>query len=332
MTGEANSEEKESNPFILPGLPDHTVAAGRRLAAESKRRRRQPKPEGDYDDWDDSPSEPLLPTGSLAESLAAHHETLEPEGDWSDWLEPTPHRAPLSPGDEDYPEGDYDDWDDDWGEDGTRHPRRRPTAPTIAWWRARKIVSRAWPTLAATAVTVGIVATATIVVMLNVQDTDNTAGAAQQTEPRAGDAAPITKTTKAAPEARGHAVAGCRSTSTDSITIGAGPGDTTSPQDVILKLEWAYYIDRDVSAITALTAPEAAVPPEHIMQAGIDAQPEGTRYCVYITAADTGGTTWDVELHEQWPSEDQPSKYAQTITTTTDRSGKTLITGIRAAR
>jgi len=332
MTGKANSDgDDESNPFVLPGLPGHTAAAGRRLAAETKRQRRQPTPESEYDDPDDSPSEPLLPTGSLAESLAAHHETLEPDGDWSDWLGPTPHRAPVSPGDEGYPDDDHDDWDDDWGDDGTRHPRRGPAVPTIAWWRTREMVSRAWPTLAAAAVTVGVVATATTVVMLNIQDTDNTAAPAPQAEPRAGGAAPATEATEATPETHDHAVAGCRSTRTDSITIGAEPGNTTTPQDVILKLEWAYYVSRDASAITALTTPDAAVPPEHTMQAGINAQPPGTRYCVYITAANTGETTWDVQLHEQWPSEDQPSKYAQTITTTTTRNGQTLITGIHAA-
>lgn len=328
MTNNPNSDDG-SNPFVLPGLGNHTVAAGRRLAAEAKRRQPQPKPDDEYD-WDDGPSESLLPTGSLTESLAAHHGTpVEPEGDWSDWLDPTSHRAPTSPEDEDYPGVEYDDWDDDWGEEGTRHPHRRPAMATTVWWRAREMVSHAWPTISAVAVTVGIVATVTTVVMLNVRDTTETAAPPPPDDARAIGAAPTAAPADTPSTVEDHAVAGCRSTSTGSTTIGAGAGDTSSRQGVILALEWAYYVDRSAAAVRALTTPDAAVPPEHVVQAGIDAQPEGTRYCVYISPADDSGAVWDVQLHEQWPSEDQPSEYAQTITTTT-KDGEPLITGIHA--
>lgn len=332
MTDKAEPDDTEkSNPFILPGLPAHTAAAGRKLVADSKRQRRRPHSGDQYDHWDDKPTEVLSPTGSLAESLAAHHDTSEPEGDWSAWLDPTPHRAPLSPEDDEYPGDDSDDWNDDWDGEGPRHPRRRPAAAVLAWWRAREILSRAWPTLTAAAVTVGIVATVTTVVMLNVQeatDTVDTAAPPLSDDARAIGAEPPEEQTNS--PAREHAIEGCRRTRTDSITIGAGPGDKATPQGVILQLEWAYYVTRSAALIRELTTPDAAVYPEHVMQAGIDSQPRGARYCVYITAADESDTAWDVQIHEQWPGEPQPSRYAQTITTTVI-DGEARITGIRAA-
>lgn len=354
--------EPASNPFVLPGLPSFTaldtdavaeaIATADTVATTAAAGSPPPPPVtaatdiGDEDDPEAEVWPPRSVAAPLPTTAAAEVEGDGYAGDWGEWLGETTHRAPESaPSDpDDYDDEPYDDEpvdDDDYEipdyddpaalaefrdrSGGTRSMVRRTPSK-----RVHGGGGRVWRAISAALAAAGVVTVVGVVVAVNLRaasDGPTAPGGA----PAAADASgvvPTVTTTAGLPETWDHAVPGCTRTRTASVTIGADPGDTSSPQNVIMALEWAYYVDRSAAAVRALTTPDAAVPAEHAIQAGIDAQPPGARYCVYITAADTSGRVWDVELHEQWPGE-EVARYGQTITTTGGEDGRTLITGIR---
>ncbi|MGW4244946.1 hypothetical protein [Nocardia sp. NPDC004722] len=129
-----------------------------------------------------------------------------------------------------------------------------------------------------------------------------------------------------------HATTDCRATSTADTVTGAGPGDPATGPGAILGFEWAYYNDRSGTRAREWVTSDAEVPAAATIQAGIDATPEATRYCVQITRASADGTgvTWNVTLAEQYPTDKTPQQWAQIITTA-NIGDRVLITGIRKA-
>ncbi|AYF78325.1 hypothetical protein D7D52_35905 [Nocardia yunnanensis] len=147
--------------------------------------------------------------------------------------------------------------------------------------------------------------------------------AATTTAPAAGPA-----TTETWP----HATADCYATKTATNVVGAGPGDPSTGPGAILGFEWSYYSDRSAARAREWVAAGADVGDTAKIQAAIDAVPTTTRYCVHITKsdADATGSTWNVVLSEQFPTDKTPQQWHQTITTRTE-GGRVLITSIRKA-
>lgn len=107
------------------------------------------------------------------------------------------------------------------------------------------------------------------------------------------------RTTMAAPPA--YATADCQTVRTPSLTVGAVDGDTSSPQNVVLGFEFAYYVRRDAAKARAYATADAHFGTEASIAAGIEGTPVATRYCVYVTPA--GGDKWTINLHQQFPGE-----------------------------
>ncbi|WP_280507257.1 hypothetical protein [Nocardia flavorosea] len=255
-------------------------------------------------------------------------------GEWSQWLD-SPHRRPArsqsaeTDADDEISEDELPAYIDDEPPPPTLQEQRgglsvRPhpelddhDAISQRWW---------WRTAVWTTTVAATVAAIGAIVAFNLRTTTH------EPPPAAGPAGSAPTTTAAAsttalPASWEHATAGCTRARSGSITIGADPGDHSSPQQAILGFEWSYYVERDAALARTFTTPDAKVSDQETIQAGIDSQPDGVRYCVYITAADNTGKVWDVELQEQWPDDPEPIRYGQKITTITEH-GKTLITGI----
>ncbi|WP_280398018.1 hypothetical protein [Nocardia carnea] len=302
---EAGGEERPANtrpagnPFVLPGLPAYASLPPPAAPEETGRdKRRRSTYSGEWSQWLDSPHR-LAGRPQPAETDAGD-EILEDElPAYTDDEPAPPTQRERGLGLRPYPDpDDHDAISRQW------------------WWR-----TAVWTTtVAATVATIGAI------VAFNLRTTTH------ESTPTAGPAGPAPTTTAPAsttalPASWPHATAGCTRTRSGSITIGADPGDHSSPQQAILGFEWSYYVERDAALARTFTTPDAKVPDRETIQAGIDSQPEGVRYCVYITAADKNNTVWDIELQEQWPDDPEPIRYGQKITTITQH-GKTLITGI----
>ncbi|MFI5721087.1 hypothetical protein [Nocardia sp. NPDC051750] len=319
-TTATDTEAPPSNLFILPGLPAY---AGLETVAQ------------------EAEAAEAVPTG--ARDQAAPDADAAYSGEWSQWLDGPERKAPAAPA----PAVDDDEYDDDAALDEANvyvpdysdatamaafrdRSGGRPVRPAMSREKVTgrsRSVSPVWRivagslAVAATAAVVGVV----VVVNVNAAKKDPVMPGG---DPAAAGLTSTVPATSALPVSWKHATAGCTRTRSSSMTIGADPGDHSSPQMAILGFEWAYYVDRDAVKVRTFTTPDAKVSPAETIQAAIDNEvPEGTRYCVYITAGDGTGDVWDVELHEQWPTEAEPARYGQRITTTTE-GGKALITAI----
>lgn len=174
-------------------------------------------------------------------------------------------------------------------------------------------------TVGAAALLIGVI----VAVNVNLGDTADTAAVTSTVTlvPATTDSvAPV-------PENYPHATANCFATRTETTVVGAGPGDPATAPGAILAFEWAYYVDRNAARAREHVAADATVPDAATIQAGIDEVPDGTRYCVFLTRADADGNTWQVELHEQYPTDPSPQRFAQIVTTRTDGE-RALITAI----
>ncbi|MEU8894530.1 hypothetical protein [Nocardia sp. NPDC048505] len=335
------------NPFVLPGLPafpglDEPRPGKRKRGAKKRRRRPVQEYEEPWDaekfakQWNHSTPPPVLPPADGAAVWA---------GEWADWVSDPEHRAPVSDtaeyDDEEFPEDEPEwveepapqyDHDTDYVDNGTAARaafRDRSGGRGILRAAAdRKFaaaegggLSKRMRLVAALVVWVVVVAVVAVVI-----------SSTRREEPPPV-AAPTSATQAAQPSAAtspwGHATTGCQKTRTPGAAVGAEPGSTASAVDAIFGFEWAYYVDRSAAKARAYTAPDAKIPPAETIQKGIDQQPRGTKYCVYLTQADKDGYLWNVELHEKWPGDGEPQKYGQTIATA--RFGdRTLITAIMA--
>ncbi|MGW0251376.1 hypothetical protein ACWDYH_32585 [Nocardia goodfellowii] len=337
------------NPFVLPGLPAFPglkrPGSGTLKRAAKRRRRPEREFEEPFDaekfaeQWNHSTPPPPLPPENGDASWA---------GEWEDWMSDPAHKAPESEAAEiDLPADDFDadepDWDipDDY--DDTTDYSDNGSAARAAFrdrsggggilraaadrnrsaWSARSGASKAVSILIGVLVWVAVIGVVVLVITANTR-----------TEQPPVATGPVSTTTGApvssVPSSPwGHATTGCTKTRTPGAAVGAEPGSTTDPVDVIFGFEWAYYVDRSAAKARSYTTPDAKLPSAETIQKGIDKQPNGTQYCVYLTQADKDGNVWNVELHEKWPGDREPQKYGQTITTA--RVGdRTLITAITA--
>ncbi|MFC4124542.1 hypothetical protein [Nocardia rhizosphaerae] len=126
-----------------------------------------------------------------------------------------------------------------------------------------------------------------------------------------------------------HAVAGCESFRSQSITISAERGDTATPQGAILGFEYSYYVDRDAAKARTYVTPDAHVGDEAAIAAGIATFPTGVKYCIHITRADAGDPTlWNVTVQQQWPGDAEIEKIQQVMRTAEVAPGRFRITSI----
>ncbi|MFE6925950.1 hypothetical protein ACFVAV_33405 [Nocardia sp. NPDC057663] len=259
-------------------------------------------------------------------------------GDWNDWNTELPAAdATAQPGDE----VDWDDWATttateqsgdyvptptlprltDYGGGGkvARRPRRNYDDERFDGDRGKtRIVAAVGGIVGAVALVavVGAVATAG-------GDDPTTPGQAGTTGTRAA-----TATTTAAP-LPAHALPGCESFRSSSITISAEPGDTSTPQGAILGFEYSYFVDRSAVKARTFVTGDAQVGNDAALAIGIAGLPQDVRYCVHITRGDAKDpAVWDVTVRQQWPEDLAAEKVAYLVRTAEVSAGRFLITSI----
>lgn len=260
------------------------------------------------------PSMPRATMPALSpENAGADHPASPEAAPWSRWLETDDgvrggvRRAP-----------DPDDYD---GEDLSSDLRAEdPMAPLVEEARRRSLATRRRQRMIMrSALTAAALALVTVVAagawLFTGNETPTAAPPSTPPEPPA--AAPAADATDT----------WCQPSDTPERVVGAGAGDATTAPGVILRLEYAWYVQRDPAAVRALLAPDARVAPESATREAIAAVPAGTRHCVTVSPLPAG--RWLVGVDERHPDGEQASW--QQIVTTAHRDGRVLITAIVAA-
>ncbi|MFE6858338.1 hypothetical protein [Nocardia sp. NPDC057668] len=120
----------------------------------------------------------------------------------------------------------------------------------------------------------------------------------------------------------------CRETNTPDQVSGSGLGDLTTGPGVILRLEHAWYVQRDAAVVRALLTPDALAAPEQATRDAIAQVPAGTQHCVSVARMNVADR-WSVTVDERRPDGSQTSW--QQIFTTTVRDGQVRISSIVAS-
>jgi hypothetical protein len=116
--------------------------------------------------------------------------------------------------------------------------------------------------------------------------------------------------------------AGCPAHTDGNVTIGNGPGDTSSGTGAILGFEHAYYADRSGAKARTFVTADANVQVAADLQNTIDQHvPRGMSYCLRI--ATMAPDRFNVEITERHP-DGPPNSYREVITTVSVQ-GRTLI-------
>ncbi|MEV4157128.1 hypothetical protein AB0J48_29335 [Nocardia salmonicida] len=120
----------------------------------------------------------------------------------------------------------------------------------------------------------------------------------------------------------------CQTVAEQSVTVGNGPGDTTTGARAILGFQYAFYTDRSGAKVRDYVAPDAEnISPAETIQQAIDSQiPPGTTHCVKMRETTLG--RYDVELREMHPDGSAVVYKQEIITTNTD--GKWQVKSITA--
>lgn len=114
----------------------------------------------------------------------------------------------------------------------------------------------------------------------------------------------------------------CPAVSDAQVTIGNGPGGTSSGPQAILGFEHGYFAERSAVRARAFAVPDANLETPELLQKIIESQvPQGTSYCVRIETV--GTDRFLVDITTRHPDGNAP-KYTATITTV-NRDGKSLI-------
>ncbi|MFD3747981.1 hypothetical protein [Nocardia sp. NPDC058633] len=167
-------------------------------------------------------------------------------------------------------------------------------------------------------VVLGVAAT----IFLGPADKPTTTAQAAVSGTRATSSTPV-------PPLPAHALSGCESFRTPSITISAERGDTASPEGAILGFEYSYYVDRDAAKARSFVTDDAHVGDASALAAGIGSLPLDVKYCVHITKADAADPyLWNVTIHQKWPGDATTEKIDQVMRTTEVAPGRHRITSI----
>lgn len=263
--------------------------------------------------------------------------TSSKTGSWADWVTP-----PIDP---------YER--DEYGTDGDRTYDAGAVEYSAASARGRLArrsrnrdeyredgrrggAGRVMAGIAAVAVTVGVVV---VVIGVNVgAGASKTSSAAPGLGGTTNFAVPVASTTAEvgpagpliAPETFAHTTRDCTRTRSASLTSGAGKGDDKDAGGVILKFEWAYYVDRDATAIYNLMAPGAKLGASVAeLQTYLGTKlPKDTKYCVRVTPHGLSGSAWQVDIDEQRPGGAVDHLAPQIFTTTSSSGGRTVIISV----
>ncbi|WP_232839779.1 MULTISPECIES: hypothetical protein [Nocardia] len=119
----------------------------------------------------------------------------------------------------------------------------------------------------------------------------------------------------------------CPASRDGRVSVGNGPGDTSSGPSAILGFQHAFYVERSGAGVRRYVAPDAEnISSADIIQGAITEQiPAGTTHCLRIT--EVASDTFDVDLTEHRP-DGTTTVYRQTVSTV-DRDGRILIFAIR---
>ncbi|WP_405179777.1 hypothetical protein OG225_39620 [Nocardia sp. NBC_01377] len=119
----------------------------------------------------------------------------------------------------------------------------------------------------------------------------------------------------------------CPASRDGKVSVGNGPGDTSSGPSAILGFQHAFYVERSGEGVRRYVAPDAEnISSADIIQGAITDQiPAGTTHCLRIT--EVASDTFDVDLTEHRP-DGTTTVYRQTVSTV-DRDGRILIFAIR---
>ncbi|MDO3647130.1 hypothetical protein [Nocardia mangyaensis] len=119
----------------------------------------------------------------------------------------------------------------------------------------------------------------------------------------------------------------CQEVAEQAVTVGNGPGDTSSGAKAILGFQYAFYVDRSGVKVREFAAPDGDISPAETIQAAIDEQiPVGATHCVKMRETSEG--RYDVELRE-WHPDGTAIVYKQEIITA-NTDGKWQIRTIAA--
>ncbi|MET9030854.1 hypothetical protein ABZW96_35370 [Nocardia sp. NPDC004168] len=114
----------------------------------------------------------------------------------------------------------------------------------------------------------------------------------------------------------------CEARQAGRLTVGNGPGGTTTGPEAILGFEYAYYVERTAKSALTFVAPDAFNVSAADLQQAIDtAIPVGTTHCVNI--AEREPNTFDVDINERRP-DGVRAIYRQQVSTIV-RDGRVLI-------
>ncbi|UGT53209.1 hypothetical protein [Nocardia asteroides] len=262
-------------------------------------------------------------------------------GDWNDWHSD----APVEPAPQRGDEVDWNDWATTTATEQSGDRVEMPVLPRLKDFGGGGPISRRprkkydderyddpHGRAKAAAAVKGIVGALLFVLLVGVAAAiflgpDEKSGSTQQAAVAGASSTAPTQTAVAPPPA--HAVAGCESFRSQSITISAERGDTASPQGAILGFEYSYYVDRDAAKARTYVTDDAHVGDEAALAAGIATFPTGVKYCIHITRADaTDPTLWNVTVQQQWPGEAAIEKIQQTMRTAEVAPGRYRITSI----
>ncbi|MET7772467.1 hypothetical protein [Nocardia sp. NPDC005366] len=119
----------------------------------------------------------------------------------------------------------------------------------------------------------------------------------------------------------------CPASRDGKVSVGNGPGDTSSGPSAILGFQYAFYVERSGERVRHFVAPDAEnISTADVIQGAITEQiPAGTTHCLRITERATD--TYEVDLTEHRP-DGTTTVYRQTVITV-ERDGKTSIFAIR---
>ncbi|WP_446224239.1 hypothetical protein ACTWPB_03210 [Nocardia sp. IBHARD005] len=336
------------NPFGAYFTSPDATPPGRRGPQGKRRRRRRREaepqtigtnpeiwPPPDPEPFDDGPFQPAPPVEPVYRNPADDDGFT---GDWNDWNDGDVP-AETKRGDD----VDWNDWATTTASEQSGDHVEIPVLPRLKDFGGGGQIARrprknfdderydeSGGKVKAAAAIKGIVGAVVFVVLLGVAATIFLGPADKPTTTtQAAVSGTRATTSTVVPPLPAHALSGCESFRTPSITISAERGDTASPEGAILGFEYSYYVDRDAAKARSFVTDNAHVGDASALAAGIGTLPLDVKYCVHITKADAADPTlWNVTIHQKWPGDATTEKINQIMRTTEVAPGRHRITSI----